>query len=197
MPSWSPANFSGPVYFEKRSGEMQVAYPIFFDAKIDPGAETNRRNELARLMTTARQPAHRTRDGQPHMGPFHGLRIHDAGRRHGPAQASVAPGIAGSPVAGIREERLRRQEAHPLDLRFARPTTSRAREGKKNAVDDPARGHVPLFSRMYPKPLEAEQLYDSLLIATTAQKLGRDELGRSPETARRLAAAVHHRLRHR
>jgi hypothetical protein len=48
--------------------------------------------------------------------------------------------------------------------------TSRA--GKKNAVDDPARGHVPLFSRVYSKPLEAEQLYDSLLMATTAQNSG-------------------------
>ena len=48
--------------------------------------------------------------------------------------------------------------------------TSRA--GKKNAVDDPTRGHVPLFSRMYPKPLEAEQLYDSLLMATNAGNAG-------------------------
>ncbi len=48
--------------------------------------------------------------------------------------------------------------------------TSRA--GKKNGVDDPSRGHVPLFSRMYPKPLEAEQLYDSLLMATRAENSG-------------------------
>jgi hypothetical protein len=38
----------------------------------------------------------------------------------------------------------------------------------KNTKDDPALGHAPLFSRVYPKPMEAEQLYDSLLIATDA-----------------------------
>jgi hypothetical protein len=48
--------------------------------------------------------------------------------------------------------------------------TSRSihRSSHKAAADDPALGKPPLFSRMYPKALEAEQLYDSLLVATEA-----------------------------
>src|ERR1700733_11858334 len=50
------SDFSGPVYYEKRSGEMQVAYPIFFDKKIDAGSKVDRRKELARLMTSGDKP---------------------------------------------------------------------------------------------------------------------------------------------
>jgi hypothetical protein len=47
-----------------------------------------------------------------------------------------------------------------------------SRFNDKNEVDDPANGEVPLFSRMYVKTLTAEQLYDSLLIATGAHQAG-------------------------
>jgi hypothetical protein len=42
-----------------------------------------------------------------------------------------------------------------------------------NAFDDPAAGETPLFSHMYLKRMTAEQLYDSLIIATEAHKSGR------------------------
>ncbi len=50
--------------------------------------------------------------------------------------------------------------------------TSRGYEGNKS--DDPATGTAPLFSRVYVKPFTAEQLYDSLLVATEAHKAGRN-----------------------
>ena len=43
-----------------------------------------------------------------------------------------------------------------------------------NTADDPASGNTPLFSRVYVKPFTAEQLYDSLLVATEAHKAGRN-----------------------
>ena len=42
-----------------------------------------------------------------------------------------------------------------------------------NAFDDPANGAAPLFSRVYLKPLTAEELYDSLLVATRARSSAR------------------------
>jgi hypothetical protein len=42
----------------------------------------------------------------------------------------------------------------------------------KNQFDNPAAGEVPLFSRMYVKTMQAEQLYDSLLVATNADRAG-------------------------
>jgi hypothetical protein len=50
--------------------------------------------------------------------------------------------------------------------------SSRSHEGNK--IDDPATGATPLFSKMYVKPFTAEQLYDSLLVATEAHKSGRN-----------------------
>ncbi|MCH7988611.1 MAG: DUF1553 domain-containing protein, partial [Planctomycetes bacterium] len=47
------------------------------------------------------------------------------------------------------------------------------RFNKGNSSDNPAAGELPLFSHMYVKSLEAEQLYDSLIIATNAHKSGR------------------------
>jgi hypothetical protein len=44
--------------------------------------------------------------------------------------------------------------------------------GKENDIDNPAAGEIPLFSHMYVKAMEVEQLYDSLIIATNAHKSG-------------------------
>ena len=164
-------NFSGPVYFEKRSGEMQVAYPIFNDAKVDPGSETNRRRELARLMTSGDNPliarAMVNRTWAHFMGCGFTTPVDDMGPHKPPSHPELLDRLSQEFVKnGYDVRRLIRwicdSEAYNL--------TSRA--GKKNTVDDPTRGHVPLFSRMYPKPLEAEQLYDSLLMATRAENSG-------------------------
>ena len=166
-----PSDFSGPVFFEKRSGEMQVAYPIFFDAKVDPGSEVNRRKELARLMTTGDNPliarALVNRTWAHFLGCGFTSPVDDMGPHKPPSHPELLDRLSQEFVkSGYDLKRLIRwicdSEAYNL--------TSRA--GKKNAVDDPARGHAPLFSRVYPKPLEAEQLYDSLLMATTAQNSG-------------------------
>jgi hypothetical protein len=164
-------NFSGPVYFEKRSGEMQVAYPIFNDAKVDPGSETNRRRELARLMTSGDNPliarAMVNRTWAHFMGSGFTTPVDDMGPHKPPSHPELLDRLSQEFVKnGYDVRRLIRwicdSEAYNL--------TSRA--GKRNGVDDPSRGHVPLFSRMYPKPLEAEQLYDSLLMATRAESSG-------------------------
>lgn len=45
----------------------------------------------------------------------------------------------------------------------------------ENDYDKPSAGEMPLFSKMYPKQFRAEQLYDSLLIATAAEQSGRNQ----------------------
>ena len=85
----------------------------------------------------------------------------------GPPSA-VAPRIARSAVGGIRQERLRREGTDPLDLRQRGVSAHQQHHDQKRQRRSGA-GHTPLFSRVYPKPLEAEQLYDSLLIATDAE----------------------------
>jgi hypothetical protein len=166
-----PTNYSGPVYYEKRSGEMQVAYPIFFEDKVDAGSETNRRKELARLMTSGENPliarAMVNRTWAHFMGCGFTTPVDDMGRHKAPSHPELLDRLSQEFVkSGYDVKKLIRwicdSEAYGL--------TSKG--SKKNAVDDPAKGNTPFFSHLYPKPLEAEQLYDSLLIATTAQNSG-------------------------
>jgi Protein of unknown function (DUF1549)/Protein of unknown function (DUF1553) len=166
--------FSGPVYFEKRSGEMQVAYPIFFDKKIDPGSEINRRKELARLMTTGDKPYIAQAMANRAWGHFFGYGfsnpVDDIGARHPPSHPELLDRLSQEfarnhfDVKGLIRW-ICNSEAYQLTSK----TT------KKNAKDDPALGRAPLFSRVYPKPMEAEQLYDSLLIATEADHAGKTD----------------------
>jgi Protein of unknown function (DUF1553)/Protein of unknown function (DUF1549) len=166
-----PTNYSGPVYYEKRSGEMQVAYPILFDDKIDPGADINRRRALAKLMTSGENPliarAMVNRTWAHFMGCGFTTPVDDMGRHKAPSHPELLDRLSQEFVkSGYDLKKLIRwicdSESYSL--------TSKG--NKKNVVDDPGRGNTPLFSRVYPKPLEAEQLYDSLLIATTAQNSG-------------------------
>jgi hypothetical protein len=165
-----PGNYSGPVYYEKRSGEMQVAYPILFEDKMDPGAE-NRRKELARLMTVGENPliarAMVNRTWAHFMGCGFTTPVDDMGRHKAPSHPELLERLSQDFVkSGYDVKKLIRwicdSEAYSLS----------SKGSKKNAVDDPAKGNTPFFSHVYPKPLEAEQLYDSLLIATTAQNSG-------------------------
>src|SRR5258708_36474106 len=43
-------DFGGPIYFERRNGLMEVAYPRFNGSEVNPGGDTNRRSELARII---------------------------------------------------------------------------------------------------------------------------------------------------
>ena len=59
-----------------------------------------------------------------------------------------------------------------------------SRFNKKNEADNPADGVMPLFSHMYVKSLEAEQLFDSLIVATEAHKSGRSNWDESEKKRR-------------
>ena len=54
----------------------------------------------------------------------------------------------------------------------------------KNDIDNPSAGEVPLFSHMYVKTMQVEQLYDSLLIATSADGNGTITAGGDDERER-------------
>jgi hypothetical protein len=167
-------DFSGPVYFEKRSGEMQVAYPVFFDAKIDPGPGVHRRKELAKLMTSGDRPlfarAMVNRTWAHFFGHGFTTPVDDMGPHKPPSHPELLDRLSDEFVKSHCDVKRLMRWLCDCD---AYSLTSRA--GHKNIKDDPALGQTPLFSRMYPKPLEAEQLYDSLLIATDAHHSGQTD----------------------
>ena len=153
---------------------MQVAYPQYFGKDVDPSGETDRRRELARLMTA-------TEDGPPMIakayvnrlwGHFFGYgftkTLDDLGPHSPESHPELFQRLAEKFVgSGYDSKQLIRwicnSEAYNLTSRY----------GRKNRIDNPAAGEMPLFSHMYVKSMEAEQLYDSLIVATSAHAAGR------------------------
>ena len=168
-------DFSGPVYYEKRSGVMQVAYPRYEGIEVDPGNDTDRRDEFAKLLT-------RSIDGQaPHIAQaminrmwshFFGYGftrpIDDMGPHNPASHPELLDRLSHEFVdSGYDLKQLIRTicatEAYSLGSQF----------NDKNKSDDPAAGEMPLFSHMYLKSMQAEQLYDSLIVASNAHQSGR------------------------
>ncbi len=158
---------SGPTHFENRRGVALVAYPKFEDTAINEDADTNRRNELAKLMTTGDKPqvaeAFVNRMWDHFFGCGFTRPVDDMGPHNPPSHPELLDHLAREFVAsGYDCKQLIRW----VCLSDAYQRTSRF--GKSNEQDNPETGVPPLFSRVYVKGMTAEQLYDSLLLATGA-----------------------------
>ena len=168
------------LYYELRNGLMKVAYPVFVDGteisksgylpgKMDDGTPygVHRRRELAKLIK-----------GSPYFskaivnriwGHFLGYGftkpVDDLGEHNPPSHPELLDGLA---------ERFREQS---FDLKglvrwivLSRPYALSSRAAGGNVKDDPALGEKPKFSHFYLRQMQAEQLYESLLTATQADK---------------------------
>jgi len=164
------------IYYELRNGLVKVAYPVFVDGTeipkngMLPGSVpggVNRRQELARLI-----------QGSPLMpkaivnrlwAAFFGYGltkpIDDFGDHNPPSHPELLDGLA---------DRLQQQSYDTKQLMrwlvLSRPYSLSSKVTKDNREDDPSRGIPPRFARFYPRQMQAEQLYDSLLTATQANR---------------------------
>jgi hypothetical protein len=161
------------VYFELRNGILQVAYPTFIDGTaIDPNglvAVVNRRRELAQFVIRSDEMKRAivSRLWAQFLGYGFTKPVDDLGPHNPPSHpellARLADEFAGH---GYDLKRLIRwivlSDAYGLSSKF----------GPKlgNAADDPTMGSAPPFSHFYVRQMSAEQLYDSLLIATGAHR---------------------------
>ena len=165
-------DYDGPVYFEKRNGLMQVAFPIYFDQEVDSGPATERRTELAKLMTSGESPqialAMVNRMWQHFFGYGFTRPVDDIGPHNPPTHPVLMDRLA---VEFVNSGYDMKQLIKWIANSDAYQRTSKM--SKKNGQDNPAVGEIPMFSRVYVKPMTAEQLYDSLIIATNAHKSGR------------------------
>jgi Protein of unknown function (DUF1553)/Protein of unknown function (DUF1549) len=166
-------DFAGPVYFEKRSGLMQVAYPIYFGSEVDPAGSTDRRKELARLMTSGEKPmiamAMVNRTWSHFFGQGFTRPVDDIGPHNPATHPDLLDRLAVEFVkSGYDCKQLMRWIAN------SEPYNLTSRSTKKNEQrDNPAAGESALFTHVYVKSMTAEQLYDSLIVATNAHKSGR------------------------
>ena len=167
------SDFSGPVYFEKRNGLMEVAFPEVDGRKVDPNGE-DRRAELSRLLvepvsgeTPLIAKAFVNRMWAHFMGYGFTRPVDDMGPHKPASHPAILDRLAADfVIANYDVKQLIRWiancEAYSLS----------SKPDAKNEIDNPAAGEMPLFSHAYLKSMEAEQLYDSLIVATNAHQSG-------------------------
>ncbi|WP_437184890.1 DUF1549 domain-containing protein [Planctomicrobium sp. SH668] len=163
--------FMGPVYFENRAGLMQVAYPAYKGAEVDRSSQ-DRRTELGKLIchddnTNQMARAMVNRMWGYYMGYGFTRPVDDMGPHNPESHPEIVDLLTKEFVDSNYDlKKLSRiicnTKAYNLTSQF----------NAKNDFDNPAAGEIPLFSHMYVKTMQAEQLYDSLLIATNADRAG-------------------------
>ena len=161
----------GPTYYDDLQGVMRVAYPKFEGQEVDPDPTVKRRQELAKLLTHEGQHelaaalVNRTWAhffGQGLVNP-----IDDMGPHSPCANPELLEALTDAVVAtNFDTERLNRWIVSTQAYHLS------SAQVPGNRADLPVDGEMPLFSRMYLKPLSAEQMFDSLLVATAADRAG-------------------------
>ncbi|MBI3860681.1 MAG: DUF1553 domain-containing protein [Planctomycetia bacterium] len=179
--------FGGPIYFERRNGLMEVAYPKYMGSEVNPEASTNRRKELAALITTGERTQLADAMVNRMWGQFFGYGftkpIDDMGPHNAPSNPVLLERLSREFVTAKYDVRqlirwICNSEAYNL--------TSRVNtRNPKAKQDNPASGDVAIFSHMYLKSMSAEQLYDSLIIATGAHKSGSGSWEKAESTRQR------------
>lgn len=161
----------GPMFFDDLTGLMRVAYPKFAGHEVDPDPSVKRRQELARLMTTidrqelAAALVNRTWNhffGQGLVNP-----IDDMGPHTPSAHPELLKELSDAVVASEFDvQRLNRW------IVMSRAYQLSSAAGQPSSGDEVADDDTPLFNRMKIKPMSAEQMFDSLLVATAANYVG-------------------------
>jgi hypothetical protein len=171
------------IYYEQRNGQMKVAYPAFIDGTTlasiyvergkderfgDRGrlTDVNRREELARLIVQSREfdRAIVNRMWAHFLGYGFTKPADDIGPHNAPSHPELLDQLgAAFRAANFDLKMLMRwitlSEAYGLG----------SQSTVRNAADEPAQGARPMFTRFYLRQMEAEQLYESLLVATAAE----------------------------
>ncbi|MBX3444598.1 MAG: DUF1553 domain-containing protein [Planctomyces sp.] len=160
-----------PSYYETLGGVMRVAWPKFEGQAIEEGPEVNRRRELARLMSSGDRPqlaaAFVNRLWAQLFGRGFTAPVDDMGPHNPPTHPEILDALTEEFVQSDYDIR-----ALVRQLCSTRLYHLSSRIIPDNEADAPDRGERPLFARMYVKPLTAEQLFDSLLATTTADRSG-------------------------
>ncbi|MFM7108927.1 MAG: DUF1549 and DUF1553 domain-containing protein [Planctomycetaceae bacterium] len=168
------------LYYELRNGLMKVAYPVFIDgteisksgylpAKLPDGTAygANRRKELATLIKSS--PSFPKAIVNRVWGHFLGYGftkpVDDLGEHNPPSHPELLEGLA---------ERFREQSFDIKELMrwivLSEPYALSSKVTPQNKADDPSLGEKPKFTHFYLRQMTAEQLYESLLTATQADK---------------------------
>jgi len=168
----SPDPKEAATFYELRNGKVEVAYPVFVDGTplanrsgyID---EVDRRTELAKLIVKSDQmgKALVNRLWGHFLGYGFTKPVDDMGPHNAPTHPELLDALAKAFKASSYDMKqlirwITLSEAYSLSSKFA----------GKNKKDDPTLGEKPAFTHFYLRQMRAEELYESLITATEAQK---------------------------
>ena len=165
--------FKAAIYYELRNSRLRVAYPVFIDGTAIGQSgyvkDTNRRLELGKLilqsdyldkMIVNRYWAH-----------FMGYGFTKPVDDMGPHNPSTHPELLDYLGQQVRKNSYNLKELiRWIALSEAYSLSSKI--NKSNERDDPQLGQPPKFSHFYLRQMRAEELYESLLIATRVGETG-------------------------
>jgi len=160
------------IYYELRNGLTKVAYPVFVDGtgigRSGYVEDVVRRTELGKLITSSEylEKTIVNRMWAHFMGYGFTKPLDDMGP-HNPATHPVLLDYLASQV------RKKNFDLKPLIgwIALSQPYALSSRTNSTNVkVDDPLLGETPKFSHFYLRQMRAEELYESLVVATAAHK---------------------------
>lgn len=161
------------IYFQLRNGLTKVAYPVFLDGteigRSGYVSEVNRRDELGKMMMQSpfldkvivnRMWAH-------FLGYGFTKPIDDLGPHNPTTQGELFEQLSSD----------FRNSSYDLKqlivwITMSQPYQLSSRITKDNDSDEPSLGESPKFSHFYTRQMSAEQLYQSLSVATQANRKG-------------------------
>ena len=168
------------IFYELRNGLVKVAYPVFVDGTeisrsgllpglLEDGKKygVNRRRELASLIRSHPlfPKAVVNRVWSYFLGYGFTTPIDDFGAHNPPTHPALLEGLA------------QRFAEYSYDLKslmrwvvLSKPYGLTSRMKAESTADAPDSGEQPHFSRFYVRQMQPEQLYDSLLVATKADR---------------------------
>ncbi len=159
------------IYYELRNGLLQSAYPVFVDdtpiAKSGYLQDVDRRTELGKLITKSSfmDKTMANRMWAHFLGYGFTKPIDDLG----PHNAASHPALLDYLGEEFRKNSFDiKQLIRWITLSEAYSLSSKILPGNKS--DDPLLGESPKFTHFYLRQMSAEQLYESLLVATQAHK---------------------------
>jgi hypothetical protein len=159
------------IFYDLRNGTRAAAWPVFVDgARINPSglvSDVDRRGELAKLIAASDyMPSAMVNRMWAHfLGNGFTKPVDDMGPHNPPSHPELLTRLA---------ESFRKNSFNIKHLirwiALSEPYSLSSRWTNQNEKDDPSLGEKPRFSRFYIRQMSAEQLYESLIVATEAQK---------------------------
>ena len=160
------------IFYELRNGLLESSFPVFVDGTEVPKSgyleDCDRRTELGKLIVKSPFMSKTivNRMWQHFLGYGFTKPIDDLGPHNNPSHPALLDYL-GEEFAQNNSHNLR-ELIRWITLSEAYSLSSKVTKG--NVKDDPLLGESPKFTHFYLRQMRAEELYESLLVATQAHK---------------------------